>query len=209
MSDEVPWPVPSFTTFFISSRTYIQPTSQFNSAQSPYTNPPSIIMHICASYLFRYTLGIIFIIPVLRAYFVNLLDTQYLHQRSANDEHTFIFFFFFFPLCVCACGGSGQLTGHKSLMISSYEILNFLKMTCRPTQKVQYYKNGPEIVKLTWFSSCLTPLHINESYNSKEKSSTAFNCKFNLSQTFPTFFFAIKPNGPKFCCLKLIARVPA
>ena len=165
--------------------------------------------HICASYLFRYTLGIIFIIPVLRAYFVNLLDTQYLHQRSANDEHTFIFFFFFFPLCVCACGGSGQLTGHKSLMISSYEILNFLKMTCRPTQKVQYYKNGPEIVKLAWFSSCLTPLHINESYNSKEKSSTAFNCKFNLSQTFPTFFFAIKPNGPKFCCLKLIARVPA
>lgn len=74
------------------------PTSQFSSAQSPYTNPPSIIMHICVSYLFRYTLGIIFIIPVLRAYFVNLLDTQYLHQRNAIDEHTFIFFFFF-PVC--------------------------------------------------------------------------------------------------------------
>jgi len=136
LSDEVPWPVPSFTTFFISSRTYIQPTSQFNLTQSPNTNLPSIIMHICASYLFWYTLGIIFIIPVLRAYFVNLLDTQYLHQCSANDEHTFIFFLLLFSFVCCACGGSGQLTGHKSLMISSYEILNFLKMTCRPTQKV-------------------------------------------------------------------------
>ena len=57
--------------------------------------------------------------------------------------------------------------------------------------------------------ACLTPLHIHESHNSKEKSSTAVKWKFNLSQTFPTFFFAIKPNGPKFCCLKLIARVPA
>jgi hypothetical protein len=39
-----------------------------------------------------------------------LLDTQYLHQRSANDEHTFIFFFFF-PLCVVHVVVVGSLLG--------------------------------------------------------------------------------------------------
>jgi hypothetical protein len=132
--------LPSFTRFFISSSTCNQPTSPFNLIKHRHLtcmNPP-MQPHACIrlllityiNYLFRYTLGIIFVIPVLRAYFVNLLNTQHLHHHSA-DKHTVSL------TCMSGCGG-GRLTGHRSLMISSYEILNFLKMTCQPTHKLHF-----------------------------------------------------------------------
>lgn len=103
-----------------------------------------------SSYLFRYTLCVVFVIPVLCAYFVQLLDTQYLHITTAKCNIHYL------PMpaacthpssvCphMCTCedregGREGERqgeehTGHRSLTISSYEILNFLNMTYTTTE---------------------------------------------------------------------------